>query len=116
MPATQGAGLNCFAFLTRDNQCRYTTTREHITGQFIFEQMEHVSMQLEKLTVVVLDNAQVHVASLIQARRAVWEKRGLYLFYLRCLYGQVSLSRSWHEFKNQLFKIPLSLRKICPGT
>lgn len=100
MPATQGAGLNCFAFLTRDNQCRYTTTRERITSQFIFEQMEHVSMQLEKLTVVVLDNAPVHVAGLIQARRAVWEKWGLYLFYLPRYSPHLNIVEIlWHKLK-----------------
>lgn len=82
MPARQGAGLNCFAFLRRDNRCRYVTTRERITSQFVFEQIEQVSLQMEKLTVVVLDNASVHIAGLIKARRAVWEQRGLYLFYL----------------------------------
>jgi transposase len=82
MPASQGAGLNRFALLRRDNWCRCETRREGISSQFIFEQMEHLSLRMEKLTVVVLDNAPVHTAGLIQARRAVWEKRGLYLFYL----------------------------------
>lgn len=82
MPASQGAGLNCFALLRRDNWCRYQTRREGITSQFIFEQMERLSLQIEKLTVVVLDNAPVHTAGLVQGRREVWERRGLYLFYL----------------------------------
>ena len=39
-------------------------------------------MRIKILTVVVLDNAPVHTAKLIRERRAVWEARGLYLFYL----------------------------------
>jgi hypothetical protein len=72
MPATQGAGLNCFALLRRDNWCRYETSRESIRSEFIFEQMEQLSMQIEKLTVVVLDNAPVHRSGLIERGRGAW--------------------------------------------
>ena len=81
-PSSQGGGLNCFAFLTGQNRCHFTTTCERITSEFVFEQLEQVSMRVEKLTVVVLDNASAHQAGRIQERRLVWEKRGLYLFYL----------------------------------
>jgi transposase len=82
MPSSQGGGLNCFAFLTRQNRCHFTTTCKRVTSEFIFEQLEQVSMRLEKLTVVVIDNAPAHKARRIQERREAWEKRGLYLFYL----------------------------------
>ena len=39
-------------------------------------------MEVRKLTVLVLDNAPVHTAKLIQARRAAWEARGLFVLYL----------------------------------
>jgi hypothetical protein len=67
MPSEQGGGLNCFAFLTRQNRCHFTTSCERITSEFVFEQLEQVSMRLEKLTVVVLDNASAHQAGRIQA-------------------------------------------------
>jgi transposase len=82
MPSTPGAGVNCFAFLTRTNQCRFATTRHPITSQFVLEQVEHLSMGLQKLTVLVLDNAPVHTAKIIQERRAAWEGRGLFVMYL----------------------------------
>jgi transposase len=82
MPSTPGAGINCFALLTRTNQCRFATTRHSITSQFVLEQVEHLSMALRKLTVLVLDNASVHTSKLIQTRRAAWEARGLFVLYL----------------------------------
>jgi transposase len=82
MPSSQGPGLNCFAFLKRDNSCHFRTTRKNINSAFVYEQLEELSMGLKKLTVVVLDNASVPVAKLIKQRRGVWEARGLYLFYL----------------------------------
>ncbi len=82
MPSTPGGGINCFALLTRTNHCRFATTRHSITSQFVLEQVEHFSMGLRKLTVLVWDNAPVHTAKLIQARRAAWEERGLFVLYL----------------------------------
>jgi transposase len=82
MPSTQGAGVNCFAILKRNNECFFQTTQQSINSEFIFEQFEQLSMKLKKLTVVVLDNAPVHTAKLIRERIPVWQERGLFLFYL----------------------------------
>ena len=82
MPSEQGKGVNCFALLSRDNRAVIETTPEMMTGQFLFDQFERFSVGLKKLTVVVLDNAAVHRARIIKERLAVWQKRGLFLFYL----------------------------------
>jgi transposase len=82
MPSENRNGINCFAFLTRRNECRFAVRRECLTSQFVFEQLEEMSLKLSKVTTVVLDNASIHRAKLIKARRDVWQERGLFLFYL----------------------------------
>jgi transposase len=82
MPVEYGGGLNLFGLIGRDNRLIYETTAEKITGQFIFEQLEMLSMKIKKLTVVILDNATVHTAGIIKERLAAWQTRGLYIFYL----------------------------------
>lgn len=82
MPSSPGKGINCFALLARDNRAVVETTRESITAQLIFEQFERLSLELKRLTVVVLDNAKMHRARVIKERIEVWQQRGLYLFYL----------------------------------
>lgn len=82
MPSSQGRGTNRFALLARDNRARVKTTAENINAAFVFEQFEQLSLSLEKLTVVVLDNASNHRARIIKEQIAVWQRRGLYLFYL----------------------------------
>lgn len=82
VPSGQGAGLNCFALLTRANQCHFATTPQSIDSAFVVEQLEEVSCSVERMTVVVLDNARVHKSKAVQERRHVWEERGLFLFYL----------------------------------
>ncbi len=82
MPVEKGGGLNLFGLLTRDNRLFCSTTSEKITSEYIFEQLEIFSMQIKKLTVIVLDNATVHTAGLIKEQLSVWQARGLYIFYL----------------------------------
>ncbi len=82
MPSAKGSGTNCFALLARDNRAVVRSTSERLTANFILEQFEGFSINLKKPTVVVLDNAPVHRARIIKERIAVWQKRGLFLFYL----------------------------------
>jgi transposase len=82
MPAAKGYGLNCFALLSRSNQCLVKTSEQTFSAQFIFEQFETLSFNLRKLTVIVLDNARIHTSRIIKERIKIWQQRGLYLFYL----------------------------------
>jgi hypothetical protein len=44
MPAAKGAGLNCFALLSRANDLIFETTRQRITSRFVIEQLERLSL------------------------------------------------------------------------
>lgn len=81
-PSEIGKGTNCFALLARDNRAQIKTTTENIGAAFVFEQFEQLSLRVQKPTVIVLDNASNHRARIIKERIAVWQRRGLFLFYL----------------------------------
>ena len=100
MPSTQGTGLNCFALLSRCNRCRFETTDKSINGSFIVEQLEKVSLSLERTTVIVLDNAPAHVAKPVQERLAFWQERGLFVFYLPSYSPHLNLAETlWRHLK-----------------
>jgi transposase len=100
MPAAKGAGLNCFALLTRGNDLLFETTRRRITSQFIIEQFERLSFSIRKTTVVVLDNAGVHTSRQVQERRPFWQRRGLFIFYLPPYSPHLNLAeRLWRKLK-----------------
>jgi transposase len=82
MPSESGSGLNCFALLSRSNQAVIETTEKTINSQFVFDQLEEFSTKVQKLTVVVLDNASFHRSQIIKERIEIWQQRGLYIFYL----------------------------------
>lgn len=102
MPSTQGGGLNCFALLSRANECRFETTQGAIDARFIVEQLEGLSFDLKRLTVVVLDNAPAHVARRVQECREAWQQRGLFLFYLPPYCPHLNIVEGlWRKLKYQ---------------
>jgi hypothetical protein len=80
--SAKGRGLNCFALISRDNRIVCATGEEPITSAFIVEQLDRLSLEIAKPTVVVLDNARVHTAAKVRERLESWQRRGLFLFYL----------------------------------
>lgn len=100
MPAARGAALNCFALLMRTNDRRFATTTGQVTAAFVFKQLENLSMGLQKLTVVVLDNARVHRAKLIRERIKAWQARGLFVFYLPAYSPHLNIVETlWRKLK-----------------
>jgi transposase len=102
LPSAQGQGLNCFALLSRANQCRFETTKGAIDAGFLVEQLERLSWSVKRSTVVVLDNAPAHVATCVQERRPFWRERGLFLFYLPPYSPHLNIAEVlWRKLKYQ---------------
>jgi transposase len=100
MPAAKGAGLNCFALVSRACRLLFETTRRRITGDFIIEQLERLSFAVEKTTVVVPDNARVHTCEKVQERRPFWQARGLFIFYLPPYSPHLNIAETlWRKLK-----------------
>lgn len=74
--------INCFAMISRQNQCIYKTFMENINSQFIVDTLDELANSLTKETVLVLDNASVHKSKLVKAKLEEWQEKGLYIFYL----------------------------------
>ena len=68
--------------ITKRNQYKGFTTKESINADKIVDYLDRFSFNVTKKTVIVLDNASVHRNRKVKELREIWEKRGLYLFYL----------------------------------
>lgn len=98
--AVKGYVLNCLALISRTNKIIYATTQQSINAEFICNEMEKLSLSIQKPTVVVLDNARVHQAVKVKEAMASWQKRGLYLFYLPPYSPELNIAeRLWKELK-----------------
>ena len=100
MPSSKGEGRNCFALLSRDCRCFWKMVNHSITAPFIVEQMEQLSFQIVRPTVVVLDNAKIHHAQPVKERLSIWQERGLYVFYLPPYSPHLNLAEVlWRKLK-----------------
>lgn len=103
--ATRGGAINCFGLLSRRNDLLYETTAKNITADFVLQFLDTFSLELKKLTVIVLDNARVHTARKIKERLEIWQKRGLYIFYLPPYSPQLNIiERFFKELKEGWIK------------
>ncbi len=94
--------MNSFALISRANLCRFQTTQKSIDTSFIVEQLEKLSFDLERQTVVVLDNAPAHVAKRVQECRRFWQERGLFVFYLPPYSPHLNIAEVlWRKLKYQ---------------
>ena len=76
MEVAKGQRLNCLALICRQSQLPYATTTSTITADFVVEQLDKLSWQLTKPTVVVVDNARVHTADKVRQRLKYFHQRG----------------------------------------
>ena len=93
MPRERGGGVNCFALLSRDNRIHRHLTQETVNAAWVSQKLDALSLCLERLTVVVLDNASTHVKA-VKERGALWQERGLFVFSCRRIVRTLILLRS----------------------
>ncbi len=82
MPSERGLRLNIFGMIDRNNRYEGFSTTENMTAEKIADFLDRLSLRIRKNTFVVLDNASVHRCRLMKDLRPIWEKRGLFLFFL----------------------------------
>jgi transposase len=105
IPTSKEGKINCFGMISRSNDFVWSTTTKTINSHFIIEQMDRFSFSIKKPTVVVLDNAKPHTAASIKERLAVWQNRGLHLFYLPVYSPHLNLAETlWRKLKYEWLK------------
>ncbi|MDR2809337.1 MAG: transposase [Tannerellaceae bacterium] len=82
IPSERAKRLYIFGMIDRDNHFEGFSTCESIDAQKVVDFLEQYSFRVTKKTFVVLDHASVHRNAKIKQMRSVWEKRGLFLFYI----------------------------------
>lgn len=82
VPSERAKRLNIFGMIDRDNHFEGFCTSESIDAGKVVDFLECYSFRIDKKTVVVLDNASVHRNAKIREMRPIWEKRGLFIFYI----------------------------------
>lgn len=66
--ASHGQQINCFGILSRKNEFFSKTSLQTINADFILEFIDSFSFTIIKPTVIVLDNARIHIAQKVKER------------------------------------------------
>ena len=82
VPSQRIARLNIFGMIDRGNNYEGFTTTERMTAEKIVCFLDDFSFKVKRNTFIVLDNAKVHRNRWVKELRPIWEKRGLFLFFL----------------------------------
>lgn len=82
VPSQKGTRLNLFGMIDRNNHYNGFTTTESITADKVADFLDRLSFHIRRNTFIVLDNAKIHRSRMMAELRKVWEKRGLFLFFL----------------------------------
>lgn len=96
----KGHKINCFGLISRTNAFHWATSEQNIDSFFVKEFLDDLSFKIKKETFLVLDNASIHKAKIMQAFIPYWEKRGLYIFYLPPYSPQLNIAETvWRKMK-----------------
>ena len=82
IPSQKEKRLNIFGMVSYESDYKGFSTTESITTEKVADFLDRFSMTIGKETFIVLDNARIHRSKHMMEMRRIWEKRGLYLFFL----------------------------------
>ena len=102
IPVEKGYKITIWGLISRSNQTHWLTTEKNINANFIFTQLEELSFKIRKPTVIIVDNASIHRARLIQQQLPFWEDRELYVFYLPTYSPHLNIAETlWRKLKKE---------------
>jgi len=92
--------LSVLGFLSRGGHLHHFQAQEKMTAQFVIQSVEALLPSLSCPTVLVLDNATVHRAKLVQAKRQEWKQKGVRLLFLPPYCPHLNLIEAlWRQVK-----------------
>jgi len=95
----------CFRIIDRESNYDGFTTTESINSDRIIDYLDLLSLRVNRKTVVVLDNAKIHRVKKVMCHRKLWEKRGLFTFFLPPYSPHLNLSETlWRILKGKWIK------------
>lgn len=106
IPAKKGLAYNVFGLMSPEQKLTTYVTEKSIDSQFIIAALDDFTNKINKLTVVILDNAPWHTSSYIQSKIDEWEEKGLFLLYLPTYSPHLNkIETLWRFIKYQWLKV-----------
>jgi len=98
--STKGLAANTFGLLSRNGKLKVYTTQGTIDSDFVIECINEVVQDLNKPTVLVMDNAPWHTSKKMRQMQKQWEQKDLYIFFLPTYSPHLNLIETlWRKIK-----------------
>jgi transposase len=91
IPSQKSRQLNTLGFFRYDNHLISYTVEGTIDSAMVVGCFDDFCDSLRRTTVVVIDNAPVHTSKKFQSRIPMWEKKGLFLYFLPAYCPELNL-------------------------
>lgn len=78
----RGKNLSVFSLLSTNNELVSYPTEQRTNAQFIIQCLDDFVKKIDKPTVLIMDNAPIHKAKIMMAKRKEWEEKDLFIFFL----------------------------------
>jgi transposase len=102
IPSQRSKRLNVLGFMTRQGDLESYVSEQSITSDVVVACIEAFFAQVDKPTVIVMDQASIHVGHRVQDLQDEWAQRGLYLFELPTYSPELNLiETAWRFMKYQ---------------
>jgi transposase len=82
MPSQRSGRLNVLGFMHRQGTLESYVSEQSITSDVVAACIEAFFPDVEKPTVIVMDQASIHTGHIVRDRREEWAQRGLFVFEL----------------------------------
>ena len=82
LPSRRSQRLNVLGFLSKKNELQAYSFLGSVDSEVVIRCINDFCKDLDKKTVIVMDNASIHTSERLQAQIPVWKERSLELFYL----------------------------------
>lgn len=110
----RGKRINVFGMMRAGKELVTFTKEGPIKTDFIIDSIDNWVKTLTKMTVLVLDNAPIHQAKLLQAKLEEWQEKNLFIFFLPTYSPHLNqIEILWRKIKYEWLK-PQSY--ICLNT
>lgn len=96
---------NVLGFLTRKGALKVWSTPQSINSDFVIGCIDELADQIDRTTVVVLDNAPWHASAKVKDKEKEWNEKDLYLFFLPTYSPHLNLIELlWRKIKYEWLK------------
>ena len=100
LPSQPSKRLNVLGFMNRHGELESYVSEQSITSDVVITCIETFFPTVDKPTVIVMDQAPIHMAHKVQDLRDEWAQRGLYLFELPTYSPELNLiEMTWRFMK-----------------